>query len=159
MKWRVSERLDEGLAYIGIAKVVKIELLCEHGIGHSPYWSHDRVHGCDGCCGRADFPGRKPEVGDLALCGAGWLGMITSDQLQPVTYPDGNKAMAWTGIHLIPKAPEGGMAPLVSLARGQWSSRNPVIIGNIRELVANLNFHLLLENRLIEGWPCRGLTA
>lgn len=159
MKWRLSERIDEALALYGIARVTKIEFLCEHGVGHAPYWSHDGIHGCDGCCGRPDFPGRRPATGDLALCGHGWLGLITSDQLQPVTYPDGNKAMAWVGLHLIPRAPEGCLAPLISLDRGLWSSRSPIIIGNIQELTENLDFHLLLESRLVEGWPCQGLTT
>lgn len=159
MKWTFSQR------YLDFTtKPMKIEFKCEHGIGHAPYWSHDRVHGCDGCCSREDFPGRQPQTGDLAICGEGWLGLITSDQLQPVVYPDGNKTMAWVGIHLIPKGsdgelPPGAMAPLVALDLGLWSSRNPVIVGTIHEFVANLDFHLLLEERLVEGWPCKGLTT
>lgn len=48
-----------------------LEHMCEHGVGHPDYTSAMRIaehykhpvnvwlaHGCDGCCGRADFPGK-----------------------------------------------------------------------------------------------------
>lgn len=44
-----------------------IEWVCEHGVGHPDQASVKQlgegygIHGCDGCCGRADFPGRLPE--------------------------------------------------------------------------------------------------
>jgi len=51
-----------------------LEWVCEHGVGHPDYLSacnvakeHGHhvetwlVHGCDGCCDRKDFPGRKNE--------------------------------------------------------------------------------------------------
>ena len=63
-----------------------IEWICEHGIGHPDEDSAERIaniykewkdgscskedaisawriHGCDGCCGRDDFPGKKKEKG------------------------------------------------------------------------------------------------
>lgn len=44
MRWRKSIREDG-----------RVEFICEHGIGHGLH-----VHGCDGCCGRPDFPlGRR----------------------------------------------------------------------------------------------------
>lgn len=153
MKWTFVQR------YLDFTNTpMKMEFACEHGVGHAPHWSHDRIHGCDGCCGRDDFPGRAPHTGDLALCGDGWLGLIISDQLQPVVYPDGNRTSAWVGRHLMPKPPEGCMAPLVSMDYNLWSSRSPVIIGSIDELVENLDLLLLLERRLVDGWPCKGLT-
>jgi hypothetical protein len=56
-----------------------IEWACEHGCGHpdansveelserragsdDPPATHWSVHGCDGCCSRADFPGRRKTV-------------------------------------------------------------------------------------------------
>lgn len=50
-----------------------IEWVCEHGVGHPDYESavylnthgHEGsrgtwgIHGCDGCCSRDDFPGKK----------------------------------------------------------------------------------------------------
>lgn len=30
------------------------EWSCPHGVGHG-----NHIHGCDGCCGRDDYPGRK----------------------------------------------------------------------------------------------------
>ncbi len=51
-----------------------LEWVCEHGIGHPDFQSANEmdkthghepgtwsVHGCDGCCGHPDFPGRKKE--------------------------------------------------------------------------------------------------
>jgi hypothetical protein len=41
-----------------------IEWQCEHGVGHPDSKSVKRmgecwgIHGCDGCCGRDDFPGK-----------------------------------------------------------------------------------------------------
>ncbi len=60
MKWREHKRAS-GL----------VEHICEHGVGHPDAASVEEmerrtgqaswgVHGCDGCCGRDDFPG-KPE--------------------------------------------------------------------------------------------------
>ena len=35
------------------------EWTCEHGVGHyDPRLVKFTVHGCDGCCGRDDFPGK-----------------------------------------------------------------------------------------------------
>lgn len=49
------------------------EYVCEHGCGHPDYKSAEKIakkydhsigtwltHGCDGCCGAKDFPGRNP---------------------------------------------------------------------------------------------------
>ena len=62
--------------------------------------------------------------GTLAICSLGTLGLITSDEPQTVTYIDGNKGVAWTGIHLTDK-----IAPIGS----QWSSRNPRAVGHIND--------------------------
>ena len=41
-----------------------IEWECDHGVGHPDLNSVERmgdgwaIHGCDGCCGRDDFPGK-----------------------------------------------------------------------------------------------------
>jgi hypothetical protein len=32
------------------------EWSCPHGVGHG-----NHIHGCDGCCQRADFPGRRQD--------------------------------------------------------------------------------------------------
>lgn len=49
-----------------------VEWICEHGVGHpdedsaeliAKHYGHSTdtwlVHGCDGCCSKKDFPGRK----------------------------------------------------------------------------------------------------
>lgn len=36
---------------------------CPHGIGHPYQGFSDQIHGCDGCCARADFPKEKPNWG------------------------------------------------------------------------------------------------
>jgi hypothetical protein len=47
MKWKKNIRWDNG---------GEVEWICEHGVGH---YADLSIHGCDGCCKRADFPGRK----------------------------------------------------------------------------------------------------
>lgn len=41
----------------------RCEWICEHGVGHyDPRLVKNTTHGCDGCCGRDDFPGNvQPE--------------------------------------------------------------------------------------------------
>jgi hypothetical protein len=37
------------------------EWICEHGVGHyDPFLNKYTTHGCEGCCGRDDFPGNVP---------------------------------------------------------------------------------------------------
>ena len=46
-----------------------VEWICEHGVGHPDARSVKmmgddtwEIHGCDGCCGRDDFPGKLKET-------------------------------------------------------------------------------------------------
>lgn len=41
------------------------------------------------------------EIGDVCLCSRGNLGLVTEDGKKEVTYRDGNKAIAYCGIHLL----------------------------------------------------------
>lgn len=61
----------------------------------------------------------RPRKGALAICGIGTLGLITSTEPQAVTYPDGSKGIAWTGIHLTEK---------ITAIGSPWSSRNPRVV-------------------------------
>lgn len=63
----------------------------------------------------------NPIKGDIAICSAGRVGLITSEEPVEITYPDGNTGVAWTGIHLAPYY--GAM----------WSSREPEVIARRRE--------------------------
>ena len=45
MDWKPCPRADG-----------RMEYLCEHGIGHGGH-----IHGCDGCCSRKDYPGKKKD--------------------------------------------------------------------------------------------------
>jgi hypothetical protein len=58
--------------------------------------------------------------GMVAICSMGFPGLILSDKPEEIKYPDGNKGVAWTGIHLSQ-----------SKFGQPWSSRNPKIIGFI----------------------------
>ncbi|MFW5847286.1 MAG: hypothetical protein ACOCVF_00005 [bacterium] len=60
-------------------------------------------------------------IGTLAVCGIGCLGLITEDKPREITYPDGNKSVAWVGIHLTDKVCPIGSA---------WSSRKPIVVGH-----------------------------
>lgn len=62
--------------------------------------------------------------GMIAVCSRGILGLITSDGLDEVTYPDGNKGMAFTGIKL--SGPDVGKP---------WSSRAPKVVAFVEELL------------------------
>jgi hypothetical protein len=75
----------------------------------------------------------KKEVrkGTLAICGIGCLGLITDDNPQEITYPDGNKSFAWVGIHLTDKVCSIG---------GKWLSRNPIVVGHIDDYLAPVDF-------------------
>lgn len=62
--------------------------------------------------------------GALAVCSQGILGLITSDGLQDVTYPDGTKGLAYTGIKLS------------GLNVGEpWCSREPTVVAWVDELL------------------------
>lgn len=67
--------------------------------------------------------GPVPRKGAIAVCGAGHLGVITSDSKETVRYPDGETSTAWPGIHLA-KDKLGS----------RWSSREPRIIGHVDDL-------------------------
>ena len=111
------------------------------GCGHPPHWARDGVHGCDGGCQHPSFPGRKPAIGDLAVCGAGQVGMIAQVEKRHVQYPDGNEAMAYVGASMMEKI-------------GQWSSRNPCIIGTIQEyMVSDENLYEYVTARAVRDWP------
>lgn len=130
----------------------RLEFVCEHGVGHPAAWSPNGVHGCDGCCSAGQFPGRAPSVGDLALCGAGSLGVITKAEKVRVTYPDGTTALAWTGIHL--------SGALKGTKPGDpWSSRNPCIVGNLLYLPTKVDLDWAddvwqtISEQQVEQWP------
>ena len=55
--------------------------------------------------------------GAIAICSRGRKGLITSDGPVEVTYEDGSKGMAWTGVHLGP-----------AVLGQPWSSRNPTVL-------------------------------
>lgn len=58
-----------------------------------------------------------PQRDDICICSRGYVGVVVRDGMEMVTYPDGNKAMAYVGYHL--SAPVGA----------KWSSRHPTILG------------------------------
>jgi hypothetical protein len=65
--------------------------------------------------------------GAIAVCSHGYIGLVTCDEPQPVNYGDGNKGVAWTGIHL--SAGKIG---------DPWCSREPTVIGEIERLLLPL---------------------
>jgi hypothetical protein len=46
-----GDRVELGLAPFWTGPGYRGEYQCPHGVGHA-----DHIHGCDGCCGRSDFP-------------------------------------------------------------------------------------------------------
>jgi hypothetical protein len=67
-----------------------------------------------------------PRKGSLAVCGMGCLGLITEDAPQEVTYPAGNKGIAYVGIHLTAK--------MCSIGE-PWSARHPFVVGHVDDLM------------------------
>lgn len=70
-----------------------------------------------------------PKKYALAYCSRGYLGYITHDDPQVVTYPDGNSALAWVGIQLTDKAPFDPNYTGPTGIGAPWSSRHPVVVG------------------------------
>lgn len=69
---------------------------------------------------------KQIKKGDIALCGIGTIGLITDDEPKEITFNDGNTVKTYVGIHLTNKVCKIG---------DRWTSRNPVVIGNIYDLV------------------------
>ena len=76
--------------------------------------------------------------GVIAICSRGSLGLITKDEPQPVTYPDGTKGEAWVGIHLTSK---------ISPAGSGWSSRTPKYVGTLEEVICCEDFKQALKDQ------------
>jgi len=66
----------------------------------------------------------EPKKGAIAKCGWGTIGVIASDGLVEVTYPDGKKGMAWTGFHLQEHVIKDHMIHIGD----PWSSKNPEVL-------------------------------
>ena len=97
-----------------------------------PFGAFRRVLLDDGCVCRAranmliPFMGKIPKKGSLAICGIGCLGLITEDGMREVEYPDGNKGMAYVGIHLTDK---------VCAIGAKWSSRKPIVVSHVSDFI------------------------
>lgn len=70
----------------------------------------------------------QPSKRAIARCSLGCLGLITSEEAVEVTYGDGNKGLAWTGIHLEDSGP---IHPFSFKIGDPWSSRNPTVVGHL----------------------------
>lgn len=73
------------------------------------------------------------------MCSLGRLGLITCDEPQEITYHDGNKGVAWTGIQLTEGEVNGRGGDEGKVFHQKigdpWSSRTPVVVGYIDQLV------------------------
>jgi len=72
----------------------------------------------------------EPKKGDLAVCSRGYLGLITSEGPEEVSYPDGTRGQAWTGIHLTWYR---GLEYQHTNPGDPWSSRTPTVVGYIND--------------------------
>lgn len=84
----------------------KVSMLIERVIGAS----------ADGHITKA----RVPKAGDLARCSLGFLGQITSSEMQEVSYVNGDKGVAYVGVHMENR---DGVK-----AGDPWASRNPTLV-------------------------------
>lgn len=87
-----------------------------------------------------------PRKGAVAFCKRGYLGLITSEKPEEITYPDGNKGMAWLGVQLTDKPPFSsdwkgptGMGTL-------WSSRFPTVMAYIEDFTSQFTPTKEMEN-------------
>lgn len=69
-----------------------------------------------------------PKQGDVALCSRECLGLITCERPAEVTYKDGTKGEAWTGIHLATKDGHRFGDP--------WCSREPRVLYHVADAMA-----------------------
>lgn len=89
--------------------------------------------------------------GYVARCSMGKLGLITSYGLVDVTYPDGNKGKAHTGIQLTDATEEDHLEYAATFGDehqdpkhpanfvgGPWSSRSPEVVGELLPLLGLL---------------------
>ena len=60
--------------------------------------------------------------GDIAVCSLGCLGLVMEDGPQEIIYQDGNRGIAYTGIHITNK-----IVPVGS----EWTSRSPIVVGHV----------------------------
>lgn len=65
-----------------------------------------------------------PQVGDIAVCAQGHIGIIHSPLRRMVRYEDGRKIRAWVGKTICPAERFGE----------PWSSKKPTVLGNITQL-------------------------
>jgi hypothetical protein len=87
--------------------------------------------------------GLVPRKHAIAYCSIGFLGLILSETLHEVTYNDGNKGMAWTGIQLQHDTRTAvfgkeGKKTVTVHAGDSWSSRTPRVIGYLEDFSVNL---------------------
>lgn len=68
-----------------------------------------------------------PKQGDICMCSRDQLGLITCERPAEVTYKDGSKGEAWTGIHITDGEGHAFGSP--------WCSRNPKVLYNLTALV------------------------
>ncbi|MBB76579.1 MAG: hypothetical protein CMJ75_18900 [Planctomycetaceae bacterium] len=104
----------------------------------SPCW--EGACSIRGISTREDFPGRRPSPGDIAICSAGRVGVVTSPKPVTVNYEDGTSGLAYIGFNLV--------------TGGFWSSRTPVVVGPLSEVGArNVEAIDLARERCPDGWP------
>jgi len=79
-----------------------------------------------------------PRKGAIARCSIGFIGLITSETPQEITYTDGNKGLAWLGIQLrhdsciFPFGVDAGKEVVV-VPGMPWSSRHPEVLGYLSD--------------------------
>ena len=85
----------------------------------------------------------EPRAGAIALCGRGFLGLITSQRPVSVTYRDGTEAPTWGGFHLQHQqlSSAAGVVYRTVEVGDSWSSRNPVVLGYLEDLLKHLDFY------------------
>lgn len=71
----------------------------------------------------------KPRRGDIAICSAGYRGLILQDDPKEITYADGNKATAYIGVHLDERTRADGSR--IVKPGDPWSSRSPNVVGHV----------------------------
>lgn len=86
------------------------------------------------------LPAVTPKRGSIAVCSSGFVGLITNDNRQEITYKDGSTSFAYVGIQLFNDTNPVEMRdkngkPRVGVVRTKagkpWSSRSPRIIGEV----------------------------
>lgn len=84
----------------------------------------------------------KIKKGDIAICGVGKVGMITDSEKQDVILRNGKLITTYVGVQLTNGMVDGVLEDVGQVFEFEigdsWSSKHPIVIGHIEDIVKDL---------------------